>query len=161
MELFRKIAFESGMPLIIVDLFTYITGQERTITKAMKLLNERVASKRKEKIKKVKYGDGGTSLNPGLNALSFLGNQLANHFQKRVFEKIPPLKEYPDEIESDDTNISDKTDYIVKKTNLNVKIKNFKEDYDEHPAMIETLEKSFIKMSELKPHKDEKDLNED
>ena len=26
MDLFRKIAFKSGMPLILVDLFSYLTG---------------------------------------------------------------------------------------------------------------------------------------
>ena len=41
MDLFRKIAFKSGMPLIIVDLFSYLTGQPKNIEKAMKLLNER------------------------------------------------------------------------------------------------------------------------
>ena len=69
MDLFRKIAFNSGMPLIIVDLFTYITGQERTIKKAMKLLNERVPAKRKDKIRKMKYGEPGTG---GVGALSKL-----------------------------------------------------------------------------------------
>ena len=101
------------MPLIIVDLFTYITGQEHTVKKAMKLLNERVPSKRKEKIRKLKYGEGGSTLSHGEGALSKLGAKLADAFAKKVFEKIPPLKEYPDEIESDDSNISDKTDCVI------------------------------------------------
>ena len=41
MDLFRKIAFKSGMPLILVDLFGYLTGQPKLIAKAMNLLNER------------------------------------------------------------------------------------------------------------------------
>ena len=57
MELFKRIAFQSGMPLVIVDLFMYITGSDELIKKLMKVLIERVPSKRKEKNKKNKIGE--------------------------------------------------------------------------------------------------------
>ena len=57
MELFKRIAFQSGMPLVIVDLFMYITGSDELIKKLMKVLIERVPSKRKEKNRKNKTGE--------------------------------------------------------------------------------------------------------
>ena len=57
MELFKRIAFQSGMPLVIVDLFMYITGSDELIKKLMKVLIERVPSKHKEKMRKNKNGE--------------------------------------------------------------------------------------------------------
>ena len=45
------------MPLVIVDLFMYITGSDELIKKLMKVLIERVPSKHKEKLKKNKLGE--------------------------------------------------------------------------------------------------------
>jgi len=56
LALFKKICFNSGMPLVVVDLFCYLTGVNVQVKKGMKLLKERVSPKRKDKVKKVKYG---------------------------------------------------------------------------------------------------------
>ena len=149
------------MPLIIVDLFIYITGQEKLITKAMKCLNERVPAMKSNLNKKLKYGEDLPDPKKGFGALSQLSTQLVDHFQKKVFEKIPPLKEFPEEILSEDSNISEKSDYVLKKTTLNNKIKYWKDEFEEVPEMVLHLENCYRTLSTLKSHKTEKDLRED
>ena len=54
---------------------------------------------------------------------------------------------------SDDSNESDKTDYVAKKAALVVWIREFKDYNYEDELMLKTLEETFLKMAVLKPHK--------
>jgi hypothetical protein len=61
----------------------------------MKLLKERTEPKRREKQAEVQKKSGMASL---------FSKLITNKLEKKVFKLVPPLKDYPEEIESDDSN---------------------------------------------------------
>ena len=73
----------------------------------------------------------------------------------------PPLKEFPAEYLSEDSNISEDTEYATKKTALVEKVKEFRDNYFDDQLLIESLETAYIKLSEMKPHKAEQKKKEE
>ena len=98
--LFKRIAFGSGVPLILVDLFSYLTGQTEKVVKAMYLLKERVEPKRihrKQAFEK-EMGD---------DFMFSMLHKFSKKLELKLFNEIPPLKDFPEEIESDDSDLSE------------------------------------------------------
>lgn len=94
-SLFEKIRFQDGMPQILVDMFGLLTGDRQGVRRAFKLLKpNQFQTKKKSKT--------GMPLGPKL-----VGNAL----EKKAFRMIPPLLEFPEEILSDDSVNSDRTEY--------------------------------------------------
>jgi hypothetical protein len=106
---FKNISFSGGMPLIVVDLLCYLTGGHHgneevsaAITCAIKMLKERVAPKTKNK-KGLKYDKAARHPRKTTTLTSLLIRPSAVSFATIV----PPLKNYPEEIETDYSSDSD------------------------------------------------------
>ena len=93
--LFKRIAFASGVPYLLVDLFANLTGQREKVKEAMKLLNDRVEPYRVPKRKEE---------SPVLRTPFWRAGQLPPRMPKQPPNFIPPLKDYPDEIETDESD---------------------------------------------------------
>ena len=97
--LFEKIRFQDGMPQILVDMFGLLTGDRQGVRKAFKLLKPSQISNRKQSKSVIK-----ASFSLGVKLMS-------NLLEKKAFRMMPPLKEFPEEILSDDSANSENTEY--------------------------------------------------
>ena len=113
------------MPLILIDLFGVLTGNRAAVRKAFNLLKERRFIKR-SKQKKItikglieeKDDNGNTVVKKPTAALNVLAKLTGRALERKVFKLVPPLKDYPEEVESDSTYNSDQTDRVAAKTKL-------------------------------------------
>jgi len=67
---------------------------------------------------------------------------------------IPPLKDFPEEIESDDSIDSDRTEVAIARATLLKETKEFKERGQWEDNLFVRMKDTFIKLAELKPNKD-------
>ena len=98
------------MPLIVVDLLCYLTGGHHgneeisaTITRALKMLKERVAPKPKKREAGLKY----EKANRHLRKTSTLSSLLVRPTAVSFATIVPPLKNYPEEIDTEYSSDSD------------------------------------------------------
>lgn len=110
-NLFKLISFQTGVPLIIVDLAMYLTGGINNkqigelVVKALTLLYDRVPP--------VHIKDEPVSATPLYAKKPFLARvqqglkEMVREKVPRVRKLIPPLKDVPDEIYDDSGNDSD------------------------------------------------------
>jgi len=59
---------------------------------------------------------------------------MANLLEKKVLKNAPPLKEFPSEEASSESYHSDRTDKIMAKNSLELKIKKFKDEFAPFPS---------------------------
>ena len=84
------------------------------------------------------------SPNSKLNNSNKIAKSVRRHVKKKITRNVQL---------SEDSNISEQSAYIKKKTTLVDWIREFKDYNFDNPLMVNTLESVFLKMAVLKPHK--------
>jgi len=99
LTLFKNISFTCGVPLLVVDLFSYLTGQPEQVKSAMKLLHERVEPKRIHHYR----NSAEESESPSPTTKRSQREQA----RQNSYRMIPPLKDHPEEIASSESEEDD------------------------------------------------------
>lgn len=159
--LFKRIAFHSGVPLLIVDLVSYLTGQTYEVKKAMKLLKERVEPKRISRIEAQKKASAGL--------VGAFNKMLGQSVEKKLFKVIPPLKDFPEEIESEDSDASETYSVAEQARCLGFDIEKFKQAWigttvgpgqQEKRLTFASLENFYINYAKIKWKRRKKHVDE-
>ena len=146
-NLFKQVAFDSGMPLILVDLITYLCGgfheQKKLagqVAKAVHLLDERVPNQKKPVKTTGNFLGRQESLLLGdSKKKNFLAEILKSSVNQNLKQMIPPLKTYPALVESDHSIDSDdprvehiKADYLTRLAEVTNEINTLAHDKTSH-----------------------------
>ena len=65
--------------------------------------------------------------------------KLAEKFEKKIFKIVPPLKDYPEEYESDDSNMSDKPEVLEKARVFAFDLGRFEDVWREFPGDYDAM----------------------
>lgn len=159
MEMFKKIAFSSGMPLIVIDLMIYLCGSYKNVAvsencqRAIGLLEERTPP--------IYLSKGKSSMSNRCSQTSVLNSSMELVLEAtsgpivKLKRNIPPLKELPEEVMSDSSSESSRN--MIEEMELEKQIVYLKVELNSlESGFYQAFIKIFKKIGQIDYRKSEK-----